>query len=128
MTKFISTVAKTLVAVVALAAVTNCGVTPDETVTYDTAVYNGPADVDVDRNDEDDVDIAVTNCESWGMTYDSVNNTCVDSETDTNIINPPVEPERPTTSCSDFGLEYDAENNTCVEPELETGLAPALAE
>ena len=37
MRKFITTAAKTLVAVVALAAITNCGVTPDETVTYDTA-------------------------------------------------------------------------------------------
>ena len=129
MRKFITTVAKTLVAVVALAAVTNCGVTPDETVTYDTAVYNGPTEsVDVDRNDEDDVDISVTNCESWGMTYDAINKTCVDSETDINVIAPPVEPEKPTSSCSDFGLIYDAENNTCVEPELETGLAPALAE
>ena len=37
MKKFITTAAKTLVAVVALAAVTNCGISPDETVTYDTA-------------------------------------------------------------------------------------------
>ena len=127
MRKFITTVAKTLVAVVALAAVTNCGVTPDETVTADTAVYNAPADTDADRNDEDEVDIIVTNCESWGMTYDAINNTCVDDETDTNVIAPPPEPERPTTSCADFGLIYDAENNTCVEPELPIAPAP-LAE
>jgi len=123
MTKFKMAMVASLVAVAAI----GCGVTPDETVTADTAVYNAPADTDADRNDEDSVDIIVTNCESWGMTYDAINNTCVDDETDTNVIAPPPEPERPTTSCADFGLIFDAENNTCVEPELPLAPAP-LAE
>ena len=123
MTKFKMAMVASLVAVAAI----GCGVTPDETVTADTAVYNAPVDTDAGRNDEDSVDIIVTNCESWGMTYDAINNTCVDDETDTNVIAPPPEPEKPTTSCADFGLIFDAENNTCVEPELPLAPAP-LAE
>ena len=72
-----------LAAMIAVGAI-GCGITPDETVTYDTATYNAPS-ADEERYDEGSVDIIVTNCESWGMTYDAINNTCVEAP-----FNPPV--------------------------------------
>jgi hypothetical protein len=115
-----------LAAMIAVGAI-GCGVTPDEQVTYDNIVYENPTapSVDEERNDEDSVDIIVTNCESWGMTYDAVNRVCVDSETDTNILTPgdlddeyteEGDVDRPTTTCADYGLIE--ENGTCVEPPL----------
>ena len=112
-----------LAAMIAVGAI-GCGVTPDETVTSDTAVYEAPTAPSEERNDEGTVDIIVTNCESWGMTYDAVNKTCVDSETEINILDPVTLPEigteagtdKPTTTCEDYGLI--AENGTCVEPAL----------
>ena len=114
-----------LAAMIAVGAI-GCGITPDEQVTSDTAVYEAPTapSVDEERYDEGNVDIIVTNCESWGMVYDAVNNTCVDSETDTNILDPVTAPEigteagtdKPTTTCEDYGLIE--ENGTCVEPAL----------
>ena len=116
-----------LAAMIAVGAI-GCGISPDETVTYDTATTAPSApSVDDERNDEGDVDIIVTNCESWGMVYDNINNTCVDSESDTNILDPVTEEDgtdRPTTSCADYGLIE--ENGTCVEPTLTP--APATAE
>ncbi len=109
-------------AFIAVAAI-GCGISPDETVTYDNA-YSAPTapSVDDERNDEGDVDIIVTNCESWGMVYDAVNRVCVDEETDTNILTPGTDEEdgvdRPTSTCADYGLIE--ENGTCVEPPLTT--------
>ena len=118
-----------LAAMIAVGAI-GCGITPDETVTYDNIVYNAPTapSVDEERNDEGDVDIIVTNCESWGMVYDSVNGVCVDSETDTNILDPVTEEDgvdRPTTSCTDYGLIE--ENGTCVEAPLTPATPATLA-
>ena len=112
-----------LAAMIAVGAI-GCGITPDETVTYDTAVYEAPTAPSEERYDEGTVDIIVTNCESWGMVYDAVNNTCVDDETEINILDPVTVPEigteagtdKPTTTCEDYGLIE--ENGTCVEAPL----------
>ena len=65
MRKFITTAAKTLVAVVALAAITNCGVTPDETVTYDTATTPAPSAPATPVIDEPTVTVEVV----YDLTY-----------------------------------------------------------
>ena len=54
-----------------------------------------PVDPAVDAEGDDNAVLIIDNCESWGFVYDSVNNICVEDDTDTNIINPPVT-EEPT--------------------------------
>ena len=52
---------------------------------------------------------SLTTVRAGALVYDSANNTCVEDDTDTNIINPPVT-EEPTViveTCEAFGLVYD---------------------
>ncbi len=122
MTKFKNAMVAALVAVAAI----GCGVTPDEgVVSYDDNGRTAPAptapaaptvdvDTDNDTDSSDEYDIIVTNCESWGMTYDAVNNTCVDDEWDTNVIDPP-------SIDDEYDLEVDEEGDLGDTPEWETG-------
>ena len=73
----------------------------------------------VDADGDDDAVLIIDNCESWGFVYDPVNNTCVEDDTDTNIINPPVieEPTIIVETCEGMGLVE--ENGTCVEPTID---------
>ena len=73
----------------------------------------------VDADGDDDAVLIIDNCESWCFVYDSVNNTCVEDDTDTNIINPPVteEPTIIVETCEGMGLVE--ENGTCVEPTID---------
>ena len=84
-------------AIVALAtSIANCGAMPEESITETTYQPSSqPVDPAVDAEGNDDAVLIIDNCESWGFVYDSVNNTCVEDDTDTNIINPPVT-EEPT--------------------------------
>ena len=78
----------------------------------------------VDAEGDDDAVLIIDNCESWGFVYDSVNNTCVEDDTDTNIINPPVT-EEPTVIVDNreaFGLVYNEIAGKCV-----TGIEPTEA-
>ena len=101
-----------LAAMIAVGAI-GCGVTPDETVSYDTAVYDTPT---VPAGPT--IDIVRENCESWGMVYDEANNTCLDD----GGIGTESGTDKPTSSCADYGLIE--ENGTCVEAPL----TPPVAE
>ena len=78
----------------------------------------------VDAEGDDNAVLIIDNCQSWGFVYDSVNSTCLEDDTDTNIINPPVT-EEPTVivdNCEAFGLVYDEIAGECV-----TGIEPTEA-
>ena len=105
MAKFKMAMVASLVAVAAI----GCGVTPDETVTADTASYDAPTTPTTPAGPT--VDVVRENCESWGMTYDEATNTCLDD----GGIGTESGTDKPTTACEDYGLVE--ENGTCVEPE-----------
>ena len=108
-------------AIVALAtSIANCGAMPEESITETTYQPSSqPVDPAVDAEGDDDAVLIIDNCESWGFVYDPVNNTCVEDDTDTNIINPPVieEPTIIVETCEGMGLVE--ENGTCVEPTID---------
>ena len=113
-------------AIVALAtSIANCGAMPEESITETTYQPSSqPVDPAVDAEGDDNAVLIIDNCESWGFVYDSVNSTCVEDDTDTNIINPPVT-EEPTVivdNCEAFGLVYDEIAGECV-----TGIEPTEA-
>ena len=104
MAKFKMAMVASLVAVAAI----GCGVTPDETVTADTASYDAPTTPTTPAGPT--IDIVRENCESWGMVYDEANNTCLDD----GGIGTESGTDKTTSSCEDYGLIE--ENGTCVEP------------
>ena len=95
-------------AIVALAtSIANCGAMPEESITETTYQPSSqPVDPAVDAERDDDAVLIIDNCESWGFVCDSVNNTCVEDDTDTNIINPPitVEPTEAVEEGDAFGF------------------------
>jgi len=112
--QFVKTFIKAAAIVALATSIANCGAMPEESITETTYQPSSqPADPAVDTEGDDEAEIIIDNCESWGMTYDVLNNTCVDDELDTNVIDP-VEPEIVVTTCEDFGLVE--ENGTCVNP------------
>ena len=113
-------------AIVALATfIANCGAMPEESITETTYQPSSqPVDPAVDAEGNDDAVLIIDNCESQNFVYDSVNNTCVEEDTDTNIINPPVT-EEPTVivdDCEAFGHIYNE-----IAGECETGIEPTAA-
>ena len=113
-------------AIVALpTSIANCGAMPEESITETTYQPSSqPVDPAVDAKGDNNAVLIIDNCESWGFVYDSVNSTCVEDDTDTNIINPPVT-EEPTVivdNCEAFGLVYDEIAGECV-----TGIEPTEA-
>ena len=106
-------------------SIANCGAMPEESITETTyQLSSQPVDPAEDTEVDDDAVLIIDNCESWGFVYDSVNNTCVEDYTDTNIINPPVT-EEPTVivdDCEAFGLAYNEIAGECV-----TGIEPTEA-
>ena len=113
-------------AIVALAtSIANCGAMPEESITETTYQPSSqPVDPAVDAEGDDNAVLIIDNCQSWGFVYDSVNSTCVEDDTDTNIINPPVT-EEPTEAVEEgeaFGLVYDEIAGECV-----TGIEPTEA-
>ena len=117
-------------AIVALAtSIANCGAMPEESITEST--YQ-PTSENTDKTTNNDDEEETTNktpsrstepvkdgCEAFGLVYDAANNTCVEDDTDTNIINPPVieEPTIIVETCEGMGLVE--ENGTCVEPTID---------
>ncbi len=88
-------------AIVTLAtSIANCGAMPEESITEST--YQ-PTSENTDKTTNNDDEEETTNktpsrltepvvdgCEAFGLVYDAANNTCVDDEHETNIINPPA--------------------------------------
>ena len=80
---------------------------PEESITETTYQPSSqPVDPAVDAERDEDAVLIIDNCESWGFVCDSVNNTCVEDDTDTNIINPPitVEPTEAVEEGDAFGF------------------------
>jgi hypothetical protein len=98
MTKFKNSMVAAIIAVAAI----GCGVAPEEgVVAYDdngrnTPAPTAPAEPTVDT--DTDAEVIEDGCEAFGLTYDAANNTCVDDEYETNII--------------DIDDEYDLEVDT----------------
>jgi hypothetical protein len=93
---------------------------PEESITETTYQPSSPPTAPT-ATDEGEGELIEDGCEAFGLVFDAANMTCVDDESEINIINPPVEgptePELVEDGCEAFGLIE--ENGTCVEPELE---------
>ena len=113
-------------AIVALAtSIANCGAMPEESITETTYQPSSPPTAPTATDEsEGEGELIEDGCEAFGLVFDAANMTCVDDESEINIINPPVEgptePELVEDGCEAFGLIE--ENGTCVEPELELEL------
>ena len=122
-------------AIVALAtSIANCGAMPEESITEstyqptsentDTTTNNDDEEETTHKTPSRSTEPVKDGCEAFGLVYDAANNTCVEDDTDTNIINPPVT-EEPTVivdNCEAFGLVYDEIAGECV-----TGIEPTEA-
>ena len=117
MTKFKNAMVAAIIAVAAI----GCGVAPEEgVVSYDDNSRNTPAPtapaaptVDVDTDTDSDAELIEDGCEAFGLTYDAANNTCVDDEFETNVIDPP-------SIDDEYDLEVDEEGDL-GDTEWETG-------
>ena len=72
-------------AIVALATfIANFGAMPEESIAETTYQPSSqPVDPAVDAERDDDAVLIIDSFESWGFVFDSVNNTCVEDDTDT---------------------------------------------
>ena len=117
-------------AIVALAtSIANCGAMPEESITEstyqptsentDTTTNNDDEEETTHKTPSRSTEPVKDGCEAFGLVYDAANNTCVEDDTDTNIINPPVteEPTIIVETCEGMGLVE--ENGTCVEPTID---------
>ena len=116
-------------AIVALAtSIANCGAMPEESITEST--YQ-PTSENTDKTTNNDDEEETTNktpsrstepivdgCEAFGLVYDEVNNTCVDDEHETNIINPPAteDPDMPPPHVDEPGDLGGGDNNVINPP------------
>ena len=116
-------------AIVTLAtSIANCGAMPEESITEST--YQ-PTSENTDKTTNNDDEEETTNktpsrstepivdgCEAFGLVYDEVNNTCVDDEHETNIINPPAteDPDMPPPHVDEPGDLGGGDNNVINPP------------
>jgi hypothetical protein len=85
-------------------SIANCGAMPEESITESTSQPSSEeTDTSTNNNDEDETtdrppsrskEPVVDGCEAFGLVYDAANNTCVDDEFGTNIVDP-MTPEEP---------------------------------
>ncbi|MFZ8920318.1 MAG: hypothetical protein ACO20P_12775 [bacterium] len=98
--QFVKTFIKAAAIFALATSIANCGAMPEESITEST--YQ-PTSENTDKTTNNDDEEETTNktpsrstepivdgCEAFGLVYDEVNNTCVDDEHETNIINPPA--------------------------------------
>ena len=123
-------------AIVTLAtSIANCGAMPEESITEST--YQ-PTSENTDKTTNNDDEEETTNktpsrstepivdgCEAFGLVYDEVNNTCVDDEHETNIINPPAteDPDMPPPHVDEPG---DLGGDNVINPPVELDEVEAL--
>ena len=116
-------------AIVTLAtSIANCGAMPEESITEST--YQ-PTSENTDKTTNNDDEEETTNktpsrstepvvdgCEAFGLVYDAANNTCVDDEHETNIINPPAteDPDMPPPHVDEPGDLGGGDNNVINPP------------
>ena len=120
--QFVKTFIKAAAIVALATSIANCGAMPEESITETTYQPSSPPTAPTATDEsEGEGELIEDGCEAFGLVFDAANMTCVDDESEINIINPPVEgptePELVEDGCEAFGLIE--ENGTCVEPELE---------
>jgi hypothetical protein len=96
--QFVKTFIKAAAIVALATSIANCGAMPEESITETTYQPSSqptapadPVEPTVTNTDESEPTLIKDGCEAFGFLYDAANNTCVDDEHETNIINPPVE-------------------------------------
>jgi hypothetical protein len=103
-------------AIVALTtSIANCGAMPEESVTETTYQPSSqPAEP---------TKPIVDGCEAFGLVYDEANNTCVDNDFGTNIVDP-ITPEEPIVeTCEGMGLVDDPNGGCMMEPDVAVPVA-----
>jgi hypothetical protein len=98
---------------------------PEESITETTYQPSSPPTAPTATDEsEGEGELIEDGCEAFGLVFDAANMTCVDDESEINIINPPVD-ELPVVeephddSCESFGLVMNEAGTSCVKPELE---------
>ena len=126
--QFVKTFIKAAAIVALATSIANCGAMPEESITEST--YQ-PTSENTDKTTNNDDEEETTNktpsrstepivdgCEAFGLVYDEVNNTCVDDEHETNIINPPAteDPDMPPPHVDEPGDLGGGDNNVINPP------------
>ncbi|MGA0377047.1 MAG: hypothetical protein ACO3N6_11875 [bacterium] len=93
--QFLKTIIKAAAIVALATSIANCGAMPEESITETTyqpsSQPTAPADPEVPTvTDTNEGELVKDGCEAFGLVYDEANNTCVNDEHETNIINPPA--------------------------------------
>jgi hypothetical protein len=127
-------------AIVALAtSIANCGAMPEESITESTYQPSSEeTDTSTNNSDEDETtdrpsrstEPVVDGCEAFGLVYDAANNTCVDDDFGTNIVDP-IAPEEPIVeTCEGMGLVDDPNGGCMTELVIAVPVAeePTLGE
>ncbi|MGA1645981.1 MAG: hypothetical protein ACO4AV_13495, partial [bacterium] len=93
--QFVKTFIKAAAIFALATSIANCGAMPEESITETTyqpsSQPTAPADPEVPTvTDTNEGELVKDGCEAFGLVYDEANNTCVNDEHETNIINPPA--------------------------------------
>jgi len=120
--QFVKTFIKAAAIFALATSIANCGAMPEESITETTyqpsSQPTAPEVPTVTNTDEGEPTLIKDGCEAFGLVYDEVNNTCVDDEHETNIINPPAteDPDMPPPHVDEPGDLGGGDNNVINPP------------
>jgi hypothetical protein len=133
--QFVKTFIKAAAIFALATSIANCGAMPEESITETTyqpsSQPTAPADPGVPTvTDTNEGELVKDGCEAFGLVYDAANNTCVDDDFGTNIVDP-ITPEEPIVeTCEGMGLVDDPNGGCMTEPVIAVPVAeePTLGE